>query len=50
MNKQTAHEMTTSEIMVKLHRGRLTKKLHALLSPTSFVPSTRSSGIVRNMR
>lgn len=29
MNKQIAHEMKISEIMVKLHRGRMTKKLQA---------------------
>lgn len=29
MNKQIAHEMKISEIMVKLHRGRMMKKLDA---------------------
>ncbi|QRM55290.1 response regulator [Sinorhizobium sp. BG8] len=29
MNKQIAHEMQISEIMVKLHRGRMMKKLDA---------------------
>ncbi|NVP58293.1 response regulator transcription factor [Mycoplana rhizolycopersici] len=29
MNKQIAHEMKISEIMVKLHRGRMMKKLEA---------------------
>ncbi len=29
MNKQIAFEMSISEIMVKLHRGRMMKKMHA---------------------
>lgn len=29
MNKQIAHEMNISEIMVKLHRGRMMKKMEA---------------------
>jgi FixJ family two-component response regulator len=29
MNKQIAYEMKISEIMVKLHRGRMMKKLQA---------------------
>ncbi|RDJ13946.1 response regulator transcription factor [Rhizobium grahamii] len=33
MNKQIAHEMNISEIMVKLHRGRMMKKLEARSVP-----------------